>query len=136
MAVQKLLEARGHAHIDAVVEGNALAFHLRHAAVDVVLLHLEVGNAVAQKAAGLGLALIDMHVMAGAASCWAAARPAGPEPITATRLPVRTSAGSGLIQPIFQAFVGDGLFDGLDGDRMSSRFSVQASSHGAGRRGR
>jgi hypothetical protein len=29
------------------LEGHAFGFHLRHAAVDQVLLHLEVGNAVA-----------------------------------------------------------------------------------------
>ena len=32
-------------------------------------------------------------------SCWAAARPAGPEPITATFLPVRTDGGTGTTQP-------------------------------------
>ena len=33
-------------------------------------------------------------------SCAAAARPAGPEPTTATFFPVRRSGGSGTIQPI------------------------------------
>ena len=33
------------------------------------------------------------------ASCCAAASPAGPLPITATRLPLRTAGGSGTIQP-------------------------------------
>ena len=41
--------------------------------------------------------------MPSGASCWAAARPAGPEPTTATVLPVCTFGGSGLIQPSFQA---------------------------------
>ena len=50
----------------AVMEGHALGFHLRDAAVDEVLLHLEVGNAVAQQAAGLGDLLVDMDVVAGA----------------------------------------------------------------------
>ena len=39
----------------------------------------------------------------GRLSWSAAARPAGPEPTTATRLPVRTSGGSGVIQPSSQA---------------------------------
>ena len=52
--------------MDAVVEGDALGLHLRDAAVDDVLLHLEIGNAVAQQAAGLGVFLEQMHVMAGA----------------------------------------------------------------------
>ena len=34
--------------------------------VDDALLHLEVGDAVAQQAAGLGALLVDVHVMAGA----------------------------------------------------------------------
>ena len=33
-------------------------------------------------------------------SCWAQARPAGPPPITATFLPLRTGGTSGLIQPM------------------------------------
>src|ERR1700722_8420475 len=50
----------------AVMKGDALGFHLRDAAVDDVLFHLEVGNAVAQQAAGLGPALEQMHVVADA----------------------------------------------------------------------
>ena len=52
--------------MDAVMEGDALGFHLRDAAVDDVLFHLEVGNAIAQQAAGLGEFLVHMHVVAGA----------------------------------------------------------------------
>ena len=55
------------ADIDAAMEGHALALHLLDAAVDVVLLHLEVGNAEAHQPAGLRFALIDMDVVAGAA---------------------------------------------------------------------
>ena len=54
------------ADIHAAMEDDALGLHLLHAPVDVVLLHLEVGDAVAQQAAGLGLALEDMHVVADA----------------------------------------------------------------------
>jgi len=36
-------------------------------------------------------------------SCWAAARPAGPEPTTATFLPVRTAATTGAIHPSAKA---------------------------------
>ena len=46
------------------------------APVDVALLHLEVGNAVAQQAAGVGVLLVDVDVMAGAAR--AAGRRRGP----------------------------------------------------------
>ena len=55
------------ADIDAAMEGDALALHLLDAAVDVVLLHLEVRDAVAHQPAGLALALIDMDIVAGAA---------------------------------------------------------------------
>jgi hypothetical protein len=47
-----------------VVEGYTLGLHLLDAALDVELFHLEVGNAVAHQAAGIGLALIDMHIVA------------------------------------------------------------------------
>ena len=57
-------------HIDAdmgaVMKHHAFGLHLRDAAVDVMLLHLEVGNAVAQQAAGLGVFLVDVNVVAGA----------------------------------------------------------------------
>ncbi len=59
-------EGTRDADIDIEVEGDALGLHLRDAPVDRMLLHLEVGNAVAQKAAGLGIAFENMHLMAGA----------------------------------------------------------------------
>ena len=48
------------------MERDALRLHLFDAALDVALLHLEVGNAVAQQAAGMRVLLVDMHLMAGA----------------------------------------------------------------------
>ena len=51
---------------DIAVEGHAFGLHLLDAALDEVLLHLEVGDAVAEQAARLRVFLIDMHVMAGA----------------------------------------------------------------------
>ena len=64
--------------MDVVVEGNALGLHLLHAAVDVVLLHLEVGDAVAQQPAGLGVLLVEMHVVAGARELLRAGHAGGP----------------------------------------------------------
>ena len=49
-----------------VVKGDAFGLHLLDAPVDVALLHLEVGNAIAQQAAGLAVLLIDVNVVAGA----------------------------------------------------------------------
>ncbi len=59
-------ERHGFTHADAVMKGHALRLHLLDAAVDMVLLHLEVGDAIAQQAAGPRLALEDMNIMAGA----------------------------------------------------------------------
>src|SRR5262249_26503125 len=49
-----------------VMERHALRPPLRDAAVDDMLFHLEVGNAITKQPARLGVLLIDMHVMAGA----------------------------------------------------------------------
>ena len=45
---------------------DALGLHLLDAAVDQMLLHLEVGDAIAQQAAGLGVLFVDMHLVADA----------------------------------------------------------------------
>ncbi len=79
------------------METHALAFHLRDAAVDQVLFHLEIGNAIAQQSAGAAFALIDVDHVTGARQLRAAARPAGPEPMMATDLPVLLAAGCGTI---------------------------------------
>ena len=64
--IEQLLYLDIDADIGAVMEHHAFSLHLRDAPVDVMLLHLEVGNAVAQKAAGLRPSLVDMNVVAGA----------------------------------------------------------------------
>ncbi|GAA3238323.1 hypothetical protein GCM10020256_58550 [Streptomyces thermocoprophilus] len=50
-------------------------------------------------------------------SCWAAARPAGPEPTTATVLPERRSGGLRGDPAGLPRLVDDGHLDVLDGDR-------------------
>ncbi len=67
MLGHQLFCAHVDADIDAVMEGDAFALDLLDAAIDEVLLHLEVGNAIAQQATGLGFALIDMHLVTGTA---------------------------------------------------------------------
>ena len=115
---QELLGRDRHADMDAVVEGDALRLHLRDAAVDVVLLHLEVGDAVAQQPAGARRSS-RRRAPRGRRARAAARRqvPAGPEPTTATRLPVCGFGGSGHDPALLPAAVGDGAFDRLDGDR-------------------
>ena len=98
-------------------ELGALGFHLRDAPVEVPLLHLELGDAVAQQPADAIGALVDGHVVTGARSCCAAASPAGPEPTTATRLPVFVSATTGATPALFPRAVDDLDLDLLDRDR-------------------
>ena len=56
---------------------HALRLHLLDAAVDQMLLHLEVGNAIAQQAADLQILLEDMHIMADAGELLRAGEPRG-----------------------------------------------------------
>jgi hypothetical protein len=81
------------------------------------LLHLELGDAVAQQAADAIGALEHRHVVPGARELLGAARPAGPEPMTATacrcfggRLRLDPALGPGALD--------DGDLDLLDGDRV------------------
>ena len=99
------------AHMGAVVERDALGFHLGDAAVDVVLLHLEVGNAVAHQAAGLGPLLVDMHVVTGARE------------LLRTGEPRRSRAddGDALAGAHCRAFGFEALRDGAVGDRGFNR---------------
>ena len=51
---------------DAGAEAGALGLHLVEARLEVLLLHLEVGDAVAQQAADAVVALVDGDGVAGA----------------------------------------------------------------------
>ena len=66
------------------------------------------------------------------ASCCAQAMPAGPEPITATRLPVLRGADLGWIQPSSQprSTISHSMVLIVTG--LSSMLSVHEASHGAG----
>ena len=68
------------------------------------------------------------------ASCWAAARPAGPEPTTATVLPVRVAGGSGTTQPSSQArsMIATSICLIVTGSSLIP--STHEASHGAGQR--
>ena len=104
--------------MDAIMKRDAFGFHLRHAAVDDVLFHLEIGNAVAQKAAGLGPALEQMHVMAGARQLLRAshARRAGAD--NRDLLAGPDGRDFRLDPAIVPGAIDDGAFDGFDGDRI------------------
>ena len=102
-ALGDALDRHADADMGAVVEHDAFGFHLRDAPVDVMLLHLEVGNAVGEQAAGARRAS-RTGAPRGRRARAAARRPGrpGPEPITATFLPVLRAGGSGTIQPSSQ----------------------------------
>src|SRR6476660_8946261 len=102
--------------MDAIVKGHALGFHLRHAAVDVMLLHLEVGNAVTQQPAGLGPALEQMHVVAGARELLRAGHARGTGAYYRDLLAGFAGRDFRLDPAIVPGAIDDGAFDGLDGD--------------------
>ena len=66
------------------------------------------------------------------ASCWAAASPAGPEPTTATRLPVFTAAGRGTTHPSVQAISATAFSMGATVTGWSLMESTQDASQRAG----
>ena len=107
-----------HPDIDAVMEGDALGFHLPHAAVDMVLLHLEVGDAVAEQPAGLRLPLEHVHLVADAGELLRAGQ-AGRS--RADHGDALAGLVVGHLRPDpahLPGLVGDGLLDVLDGDRL------------------
>ena len=110
-------ERHGDADIDTMMEGHALCRHLVGAAVDMLLLHLEIGDAVAQQPARLGLALVDMHIMAHARQllrCGQAGRSGADDGDALSGLLL----GNLRLDPaIVPGLVGDGLLDRLDRDR-------------------
>ena len=106
------------ADMDAVVERHAFGFHLRHAAVDDVLFHLEVGNAVAKQAAGLGEFLVDMDVMAGAGELLRSRKARGAGADDGDLLAGLLRRDLRLQPAIVPGAIHDGAFDGLDGDRV------------------
>jgi hypothetical protein len=79
------------ADVDPGAELGALGLHLARRRSIQALLHLELGDAVAQQPADpVGALEAPPPCVPARVSCWAAARPAGPEPMTATFLPVRS----------------------------------------------
>ncbi len=74
----ELLDGDIVADIHVAVEGDAFGLHLRHAPLDDIFLHLEVGDAVAEQPAGMGVLLIDMHVMADPGELLRGGKPGGP----------------------------------------------------------
>jgi hypothetical protein len=79
----------------AVRNSTLLLLHLLDAAIDQPLLHLEIGDAVAQQPADAIILLEQDDAVSGPRQLLRTGKPAGPEPTTATRLPVLRSGGCG-----------------------------------------
>ena len=99
------------------MEDYALGLHLRDAAVDVMLLHLEVGNAVAEQPAGPGVFFVDVNLVAGARELLRAGKSGRPraDDRNAFAGPLRRRLG---LEPLGDGPVGDRAFDRFDGDRV------------------
>ena len=83
------------ADVDAGAEDRALAAHLVEPPVEVLLLHLELGDAVAQQPADLVGPLVDRDGVTGAGELLGGGQAGRPEPITATVRPESHSGGCG-----------------------------------------
>jgi hypothetical protein len=81
-----------------------------------VLLHLEIGNAVTQQPAGLGPALEQMHVVAGARELLRAGHPRGAGADHRDLLAGFAGRDFRLDPAIVPGAIDDGAFDRLDGD--------------------
>src|SRR5262245_5883352 len=66
IVVLQRLDGEVEADMNVAVKSDAFGLHLLHAAFDDVFLHLEIGNAVAEQAAGKNVLLVNLHVVAGA----------------------------------------------------------------------
>ena len=132
MLGDELVDRKVDADIGAVMEDDAFGLHLHDAAVDVDLLHLEVGNAVAHQPAGLGVFL--EHMYSSGRRGRAAARRRARQGLSRRRRPsCRSSppAGSGL-RPCAMARSAIAHSIDLMVTGFSSMLSVQDASHGAG----
>ena len=116
--LEQILGRQIDADMGAVMERDAFHIHLRHAAIDVMLLHLEVGNAVAKQAAGLGVFLEHVHVVAGARELLRAGHAGGTRADDRDFLSGLDRGRLGLDPALLEGAVGDRAFDRLDGHRI------------------
>jgi hypothetical protein len=73
-----------------------------------------------------------MHIVTDAGELLGSCHAGGAGADDGDRLAGLVFRAAGTIQPFIPGLVGNGLLDRLDGTGLSSRLSVQASSHGAG----
>jgi len=147
--VARLLGAAGQQQgveiLDEVFHGNACAHmgvgpeldpfgaELLQAAVDEMLFEFE--NWECRSAAGRRWRRFFSKTVTSwpaRASCCAAARPAGPEPTMATRLPVRICSRLGFDKAFLKGAVDNALLDLPDGDGRLADASTHAALAGSG----
>jgi hypothetical protein len=103
--------------VRAGAEADALGAHLLQTAVDEVLLHLEIGNAVAQQAADAVGLLEDRDLVAGARQLLRRGQSRGTGADDGDALAGLGGRRLGRDKALGEGAVDDGLFDLLDGDR-------------------
>src|SRR5262249_47588409 len=86
------------------------------APVDVALLHLEVGDAVAQQPAGFAVLLVDVDIVAGPRQLLRAREARRPRSDDGDLLAGLFGVDLRLDPAFFPALVDNGAFDRLDGD--------------------
>src|SRR5690606_30462417 len=121
-----------HADIDAAMERDAFAFQLRHAAVDMILLDLEVGNAVAHQSAGLAFTLIDVNLVASAAKLLGRSHSRRSGADDGYALAGLHGSRGRLHVTQLPSLIADGLFDALD--RHGHIFKIERAGFLAGSR--
>ncbi len=114
----QLLGRDALADVRVAMEDDAFRLHLLHAPLDDLLLHLEVGDAIGQQAAGLGGFLVDVHLVAGARQLLGGGEARGPRADDRHPLSRLALRRLGRHPALGEGPVGDGTLDGLDGDRV------------------
>jgi hypothetical protein len=120
------------AHVDRGAELDAFGLHLGHPDVDVLLLDLEVGNAVAEQPADLVIPLVHGDGVTGAGQLLRGGQPGGTGTDHGDPLAGLDRGGLRLHVPQVEGVVGDLHLDLLDGHRVVA--DAQHAGRFAGRR--
>ena len=99
------------------MEGHAFGLHLLLTHIDVMLLHLEIGNAVAQQPARLAL-LEHMHIVPGARELLSAGEPRRSRADNRDHLSRTHRRRLGFDPALRIGAIGDRALDCFDGDRV------------------
>ena len=114
----QLVRGDVHADIDVGLEDGAFGFHLLETAVDVPLLHLELGDAVAQQAADAVCPLEDRHCVTGAGQLLRCSQTGRATADNCDLLVGGVRGANRLDPPFVEGLVDDLDLDLLDGDRI------------------